>query len=330
MTWLTRSLLQQDWRQPWRLPRACQMVSFVGAGLLGVLLLSPWLRYSWQVRDEALEAQDQLLTQQETTQALRVQTAQLMQQQNQPPLSFADAAVLAQLAQAQGLQLAQFGLDKPRHGTALDALHLQELPVHVKVHGAWESWLNWLAQWPIAAPGVTVSSLELTADPRGGISAHVLAVVPQLTATDATFELASAHSAGATSAADPFSSTGWVHAQRTHAQQHPSYVRWVAPELLRPRDALEAFPRERLQYVGQIASKGEVEALVKVLPSAGTHKDSPMAGVHRVRVGSHLGQNFGKVLAVQPDQLVVQELALMPTGEWQTRELRLPLHEAAP
>jgi type IV pilus assembly protein PilP len=104
----------------------------------------------------------------------------------------------------------------------------------------------------------------------------------------------------------------------------------VAPELLRPRDLLETFPRERLQYVGQIASGSETEALVKVLPSVGGKKDTPMVSVHRVRVGSHLGQDFGKVLAVQPDHLLVQELALSQTGEWQTREVRLPLLEAAP
>jgi type IV pilus assembly protein PilP len=52
--------------------------------------------------------------------------------------------------------------------------------------------------------------------------------------------------------------------------------------------------------------------------------------VYRVRVGGHLGQDFGKVLAVQADQVVVQELALTPTGEWVTREVRLPLQVAAP
>jgi type IV pilus assembly protein PilP len=55
-----------------------------------------------------------------------------------------------------------------------------------------------------------------------------------------------------------------------------------------------------------------------------------MFSVHRVPVGSYLGQDFGKVLAVEPDQLVVQELALTPTGEWQTREVRLPLQLAVP
>jgi Tfp pilus assembly protein PilP len=55
-----------------------------------------------------------------------------------------------------------------------------------------------------------------------------------------------------------------------------------------------------------------------------------MMSVHRVRVGSRLGQDFGKVLAVHPDQLVLEELALNPAGEWRTREVRMPLHEATP
>lgn len=319
MRWLNRSV---------RLFHANHMVLFVGAGLLGVLLLSPWWRHSWQLWDEALDAQAQLLAQQKATQALHAQTAQWLQQNNPMPRSFADTTVLAQLAQAQGLQFAPLGLDKPRHSPVLNALHLQELPVHLKVQGAWDGWLNWLAQWPIAAPGVMVTSLELQADPRGGIAAQVLVLAPQFTAADAAAEPVRAHFGVAP--ADPFSATGWVSAQRAHAEQHPSYARLVAPEFLRPRDVLEAFARERLQYVGQITSGGEVEALVKVLPPHGAKKDAPLMTVHRVRVGRHLGQDFGKVLAVQPNQLVLQELALTPAGEWQTREVRLPLHEATP
>ena len=39
---------------------------------------------------------------------------------------------------------------------------------------------------------------------------------------------------------------------------------------------------------------------------------------------------FGKVLAVQPDHLLLQELTVTSAGEWHIREVRLPLHEAAP
>ena len=55
-----------------------------------------------------------------------------------------------------------------------------------------------------------------------------------------------------------------------------------------------------------------------------------MMHVYRVRFGQRLGRDFGKVMAVQSDQLLLQELAVTASGEWQTREVRLPLQEAAP
>ena len=318
-----------DGPQPWLWPRALQHALFAGAGVLGVLLLSPWWLQSWHAWDEAAEAQAQLMAQQEATQALRQQTAQWQHAPAQSSPALASTGVLSQLAQQQGLQLSQLGMDKPEQSAALRALQLQQQPVHLKVQGSWEGWLNWLAQWPSAAPGVTGASLDLKADPKGGISAQVVAVAPQSTAAEPAFELASVDLNSA-SPTDPFSAQGWATVQRAHAEQHPSYTRLVAPELLRPRDVLEAFPRERLQYVGQIASGSELEALVKVLPVSGPKPDAAYAPVYRVRVGGHLGQDFGKVLVVQGDQLVVQELALTPTGEWLTREVRLPLQGAVP
>jgi hypothetical protein len=101
------SVRQLDWRQPWGWPRAFQNALFVGAGVLGVLLLSPWCVHSWQTWDAASSAQAKLLAQQEATQALRVQTAQLLQTQSQPQASWVDAVVLTQLAQQQGLQFSE-------------------------------------------------------------------------------------------------------------------------------------------------------------------------------------------------------------------------------
>ena len=107
-------------------------------------------------------------------------------------------------------------------------------------------------------------------------------------------------------------------------------MRLVAPELLRARDVLEAFPRERLQYVGHIASGAELEGLIRVVPPEGAKKEAAMMSVYRVRLGQRLGQDFGKVLAVRPEHLMLQELALTAAGQWQTREVRLPLQEASP
>lgn len=329
MKWQSMAVKQLDWRQPWSWPRAFQNALFVGVGLLGVLLLSPWWLHSWMAWDEANAAEVKLQAQQVATQALREQTVQLLQTHKQPQATLADAALLTQLAQQQGLQLSQLGLEKPLQSPALNALHMQQLPVHLKVQGSWDGWLNWLAKWPAAAPGVTVASLELKADPRSGISAQVLAVAPQSTATESAFELSSVNLEGA-AAIDPFDAQGWVSAQRAHAGQHPSYKRLVVPELLRPRDVLEAFPRERLQYVGHIASGSELEALIKVLPPAGAKSEAQLMNVYRVRLGQRLGQDFGKVLTVQPDHLLLQELTVTSAGEWHTREVLLPLQEVAP
>jgi Tfp pilus assembly protein PilP len=329
MQWSDLLMNHLDWRRPWLWPKPAQYAWFGTAGLMGVALLSPWWLHSWQAWEDAQEAQAQLLGQQANTQALLAKTAQWLQTESQATPAFADAATLTRLAHEHGLQLSPLSLDQPQLNPTLHALHMQQVPVHLKVHGSWDGWLNWLARWPAQAPGVTVSALELTANASGGIVAQVLVVTPQSTATDVAFELASVDLANA-AFVDPFSPQAWVQTQRAHAEQQPSYARLIAPELLRAREVLEAYPRERLQYVGQIASKEAVEALVKVLPSVVATKEAPMMSVHRVRVGSRLGQDFGKVLAVHADQLVLEELALNPAGEWRTREVRMPLHEATP
>jgi hypothetical protein len=177
-----------DWRQPWLWPRHFQYALFVASGFFGALLLSPWWVHSWNAWSDVTQAQAKLLAQQQATLTLREQTAQLQQASSKSPASFADAAVLSQLAQQEGLHLAQIGMDKPQQNAALNVLQIQQLPVHLKVQGSWDGWLNWLAHWPSAAPGVTVASLELKADPRGGISAQILAVAPQSITAVSAFE----------------------------------------------------------------------------------------------------------------------------------------------
>ena len=329
MKWLNLSMPDFDWRQPWAWPVVYQRVLFGVVAVWGVLLVSPWWLSGWQVWINADEAQVKLAAQQQETQVLREQVAQLLQSQAQPKATFVDAEALTTLARQHGLQFSQLGLDKPVQTPALNAMQLQQVPVHLQVQGSWAAWLAWLEQWPASAPGVTLSSLELKADPSGGISAQLVAVAPQTSVHESVFDLASVDLDGATST-DPFNAQTWTQTQRSHAQQHPSYAALVVPELTRPRETLESFPRERLQYVGQIASSTDMEALIKVLPAAGAKNELSMMTVYRVRVGGHLGHDFGRVLAIAPDHLMLQELALEPAGEWRTRDVRLPLHEASP
>ena len=316
-----------QWREPWHWPRSWQYASFAMSGVLGVLLLSPWWGSNWQDWLDATQAEAALLLQQENTQKLREQTTQLLKEHQASAMMLSDVKTLGYLAEAEGLQLSQLGVDKAEHNAQLHALQIEQLPVRLRVQGSWHGWLNWVSQWSTAAPGVALASLELKADPSGGVTAQVLAVVPQSAESEPAFELASANPQ---QVLDPFSAQTWADAQRTHAEQHPSYSRLVIPEILRARDVLEAFPRERLQYVGNLRSGDTLEGLVKVLPLPTDDKAKVMSSVYRVRVGSHLGHDFGRVVAVQSDALRVQELALSPTGEWKTREVELPLIEARP
>lgn len=329
MKLLNLTLPRLDWREPWSWPRAWQYALFAGAGCLGACCFSPWWLQSWQAWDDASQARLQWQAQQKEVDALRAQTAQLLHSSSPLLTALADATSWTQLAQQHGLHMSELGVDKPQHVAALRALQLQQVPVRLKVQGSWQGWLQWLNQWPTTAPGVTLSSLEITADAKGGISAQLLTVAPQLISSDTGFELASA-GLDSLPSDDPFNARQWINAQRVHASQQPNYARMVVPELLRPRDVLETFARDRLQYVGQISSGGQLHGLVKVLPPSGAKSELPLLTVHRVQVGSHLGQDFGKVLAVEPMHLVVQELALSATGEWYTREVHMPLQGDAP
>jgi Tfp pilus assembly protein PilP len=306
-----------------------QRTAWGGAALLGMCLVSPWWLNRWQVWDEALVAQSKLLAQQRATQDLYAQTAALRRPRIQPTANLADVAALTTLARQHGLQLSQLGLDRPSQTAVQKTLQLQQLPIHMHVQGPWHAWLGWLAQWPVSVLGMAVSSVDLKADPQGGISAQVVVAAPQIARSDAALATARTD-VDANTSTDPFNAQMWTQTQRAHAQQHPSYAQRVVPELMRARDPLEAFPRERLQYVGQITRGAVSEALVKVLASAETQKEPSMMTVHRVRVGTHLGQNFGRVLTIAPDDLQVQELVLTSTGEWQPREVHLPLKEGAP
>lgn len=319
--------MQPSWREPWRWSRVLQYASFALAGLVGALLVSPWWMGSWQAWQDAAEAESALLDQQSQTQNLLAQTLQIQEKRRALPVAVSDLNVLEHLAESEGLQLSQLAWEKAEHSPHLQALQLQQRPVRMRVQGSWQGWLNWLSQWPTVAPGMAVSSLELKADPQSGVRAQLLAVVPQSTDSEPVFELPSAK---LEIDLDPFSAQAWVNAQRVHAAQHPSYERLVRPEMLRARDVLEAFPRERLQYVGHIQSAQGWEALVKVLPQAPDGHASSVPAVHRVRVGQHLGQHFGRVVAVGPQALIVQELALSPAGEWKSREVHLPLIEVTP
>ena len=112
----------------------------------------------------------------------------------------------------------------------------------------------------------------------------------------------------------------WLQAQRWQAQQRPSYVQWVVPEVKRQPQVLEQFALHHLRYEGVISRADKHRALVRVLdPAAALHPLVLLAE------GTYLGQNFGRLQTITPEYLLVRELARDAQGDWAPRWVKLPL-----
>lgn len=89
----------------------------------------------------------------------------------------------------------------------------------------------------------------------------------------------------------------------------------LEPDSTRPREKLESFPLDSLRLVGTIVREGEVSALVT----------APDNQIHQVIEGNYLGQNNGKVVAVDlaAGALDLEEVVKGPTGQWEIRPYRM-------
>ena len=260
----------------------------------------------------------------EDTQTLRQQAINAQASAGRQSLAFKGASEISHSAHLNTLKPSAVAMGRSTPSAAMDALKVQQWPIQLHAVGSWESWLGWLVQWPTALPGVTVSSLDLHADSTGGVTVQVGLLSPRLLTTEAPAIQSDKATQATPTSRDPFDAKAWHQAQVQHAQQHPSYAQHVLPEMRRARQTLENFPRHQLRYVGHLSSGAELQALVQVALSDG--KDSLTSPqVHRVRVGDRLGQDFGHVLRVEKHQIHLRELTADPRGEWQLRQVVMPL-----
>jgi type IV pilus assembly protein PilP len=89
----------------------------------------------------------------------------------------------------------------------------------------------------------------------------------------------------------------------------------VKPDLTRPKQYLEQFNVIDLRMVGTLNRPGEFFALVR----------EPTGGVHRVRVGDFMGQNYGRITGVGPTSIELTEIVSDGVGGWQERNRTLNL-----
>ena len=313
-----------DWRKPEAWPRAFQRVSWVLALGLGFAALSPVWGSAWHDWRTALTAQMALDALVGDTQILRRQILQMQATPTAEVLPFIGASEISHSAHQNALKPTAVAMGRAIPSAAMEAVHAQQWPIHLHAAGSWASWLGWLAQWPTAMPGVTVASLDLQADAQGGVNAQLGLLSPRLLAPVSPVVQPDKLAQTTTTSLGPFDVNAWHQAQALHAQQHPSYALYAAPEMRRSRHALENFPRHDLRYVGHLSSGLELQALVQVAVT--DNKASVVSPqVHRVRVGDRLGQDFGHVLRVEKHQIQLRELTADPKGEWQMRQVVMPL-----
>lgn len=90
----------------------------------------------------------------------------------------------------------------------------------------------------------------------------------------------------------------------------------VAPERKRRRQPLEDIPLDSMTLAGSLIRQEGRVALVRIGQE-----------VHSVPPGAYLGQNYGKVMKVTENQLVLREIVQEASGEWVERVVTLQLQE---
>lgn len=118
------------------------------------------------------------------------------------------------------------------------------------------------------------------------------------------------------SAVEPFSSQKLTQALKRDSSQAVANGALVAPELVRRKEALESFPLDAVSLVGSLVKEGQPVALVKV--------DSLL---YQVRVGNHVGQNYGRVMKIAETEVSLREIVQDAAGEWIERTATLQLQE---
>ena len=92
----------------------------------------------------------------------------------------------------------------------------------------------------------------------------------------------------------------------------------LQPNLNRPREPMEAYPLESVQYVGLLSRNKLVYALLK----------TPDNGVQQVKIGNYVGQNFGLVSEITDGEVTLKEIVQDDlSGDWIERVTILTLQE---
>jgi len=116
-------------------------------------------------------------------------------------------------------------------------------------------------------------------------------------------------------AVEPFSMQKLTVALKQESRQPNSLL---SSELNRRKEPLEAFPLDSMSMVGSVNKNNQPYALLRV--------DKLL---YQVKVGDHLGQNYGRVTRIGETEITLREIIQDAAGEWIERPVTLQLQEPA-
>lgn len=115
---------------------------------------------------------------------------------------------------------------------------------------------------------------------------------------------------------DPFSMQRLASVLRQGSGQGVVNTGLLAPELARRKEPLESYPLDAMAMVGSLRRDGKPVALVRV--------DNLL---YQVRLGEHLGLNYGKVTRIDEAEVILREIVQDGSGDWIERTGSLQLQE---
>jgi type IV pilus assembly protein PilP len=103
-----------------------------------------------------------------------------------------------------------------------------------------------------------------------------------------------------------------------HARKAASKGSALQPDLRRPREPLESYPLESIQYVGMLSKNNKAFALLK----------TPDNIVQQVTVGNYVGQNYGRIADIVDSEVTLHEIVQDElSGDWVSQTKKLELQE---
>ncbi|RMG52985.1 MAG: pilus assembly protein PilP [Gammaproteobacteria bacterium] len=89
----------------------------------------------------------------------------------------------------------------------------------------------------------------------------------------------------------------------------------VSVDTSRPPEYLESFPLDTLRMAGTLERNGELWALVR----------TPDGTIQRVHEGNYMGQNYGRIIRITEDEIVLEEKVPDGMGHFVKRENALKM-----